>query len=160
MQPEVYTGVDGGWAQMAVGGPTETFIYSVRRVVIEVTEGDVLDIYAEAQVRNDLGYNVELGNVLSIRDFGAGDTAPATYNTDFDDGRVGPINGSNITPGNHYGRPTKGFRYVVPAGRTKVAIDLRLRARSSGTSGGVVNLAIQQDQGLIQVLRWPAPAAC
>lgn len=152
-KPILHTAVDAGWAQMAVGGPNEDFVYTVRHVLIQVEEGDLLDIYAEGQARNDLGYNVEFGMGLYVRDCVSG-SYPPSYNNDFWADLVGPPNGWNITANAHYGRASKGYVYTVPAGKSCVSVELRLRARSTGTSGGVVNLAIQGSQGLLQVKQW------
>lgn len=153
-KPVLYTGSDAGWAQMAVGGPTEDYVYTAERVLIDnLQTGDVLDVYAEAQARNDLGYNVEFAQALQARDCVSG-SFPPSYNNDLWADLIGPINGWNIVPAAHYGRASKAYVYTVPAGRTCLSIELRLRARSSSTSGGVVNLAIQQSQGLIQVKLW------
>lgn len=153
IQLDVFTSQTPWWNQIAVGGAGESFVYSVYGKVIDVQEGDVLDILAEAQMRNDLGYNVELAQALAVRDCVNGSNPPS-YNNDIWTDIVGPPNGFNIMPGMHYGKVNKGFVYTVPSGRSCVSVELRLRARSSATSGGVVNLYTELSQGFIQVKRW------
>lgn len=154
MDLKLFTSQTPIWSQIAVGGGGESFVYTVYRVLLpDIQAGDRLDIMAEAQMRNDLGYNVELAQALSVRDCDSA-SFPASFDNDIWTGIVGPPNGYNITPGAHYGKVNKGFVYTVPTGRPCVSVELRLRARSSATSGGVVNLYTELSQGFIQVKRW------
>lgn len=110
---------------------------------IEVEAGDLIEIYTEGQVRNDLGYNVELAQLIEIKASVYGGAEPV-------EGPIqGPINGWNITPGAHYGRFSKEFKYIAQiAGEFYVCA--RLRARSTGARSGHI-LSVQANQGMMYV---------
>lgn len=60
---------------------------------ISLQTNDVLEVLAETQVANDLGYNLQVTSYVAI-----GTTASDTSGT-----RILPANGYNVTPANHYG---------------------------------------------------------
>lgn len=170
-KPTVLYGASTQWGALPVSVDQDWW-YTIYRVCVPaIAAGDVLSAYAETQVRNDLGFNVELAQVLTVQDHSGtspcvGGPPPSTQTALI--GPVGgtnenefprgpqPINGWNITPGEHYGRASKAFTWVAPAARPNgVWVQFRLRARSSAANNsGNLALTVQANQGHLVVLRW------
>lgn len=148
--PVVYESTSEGFSSVPVtdgNGDEWRTMFTV--ALPNLVAGTVLDIYAEGQVANNNGINVELAQALSLNtvsQVGGGTLALV--------GVLGPVNGWNITPDEHYGRWSKGKRYVVPQNWTETAyIQARLRARSSGATSGMA-LSVNMGQGFLSVLRF------
>lgn len=119
--------------------------------ISNVKKDDILQIFAEGQVVNNLGYNVELGQIITIQSnvFGGTEdiTIPEVIN-------ASPVNGWNISANTHYGRFSKVHSYKVEEDRNVLYIMLRLRARSTGAiSGHALSVNLGQGQMFVNMFR-------
>lgn len=91
----------------------------------DVKKGDLIQVFGEGEARNDMGYNIELAQVIEIRNTVSGGQEPlgGVY--------TGPINGWNITPDAHYGRFSKVGSWVANNDYPILYAVLRLRCRST-----------------------------
>ncbi len=94
--------------------------------------GTTITVLAEGQMENNLGYNVELAQVLSLVDVVSGGTEPLTGKL------ISPVNGWNITPAAHYGHWVKVATHVLALDMSPAYLVARLRARSTGARPGDV----------------------
>ena len=122
-------------------GTTEQWVSIYYLPILNLVAGEVIQMYGEAQVRNDLGINIEYGQCLELRTSVSGGQEPLGTPGGF----TGVINGWNITPDMHYGRASKGDSYLVPADVAALYLVLRLRCRSTGAlPGNTVTVNIGQ----------------
>ncbi len=91
----------------------------------DVKKGDLVQAFAEGEARNDLGYNVEIVQVVEIKHKKESGKEPlgGVYTS--------PVNGWNITANSHYGRFTKTAAWVANSDYPVVYVTLRVRFRSS-----------------------------
>jgi len=104
-----------------------------------VISGDQFMIYSEGQIRNDLGYNLELAQILEIKTTVSGGAEPV-------DGIFqGPINGWNVDSTMHYGRFSKSDIFTATNNYDVLYLVSRIRCRStSAVSGNSVTVNLGQ----------------
>lgn len=115
-------------------------IYNIS--VEHVKKGDMLQVFGEGQARNDLGYNVELAQIIEIKTRQQISDGNETINRIFQS----PINGWNIAPAVHYGRFSKMASWTSDNDYNQLYIMLRLRCKSTGAQNGHI-IEIQPTQG-------------
>lgn len=132
--------VEGSGASWAVGGEV---VYSV--LVPDLDSGDVVFAAAEAEITNDLGFNVMIASTLILADDG----------TDLPDGaivkEITEANAYNITPDMHHGTFTKVGSYECPEDMGDRFVNFCMRAASSAASTGD-EVTVEQDYGRLTVI--------
>jgi hypothetical protein len=89
-----------------------------------IKSGDAFLLHCEGQVRNDLGYNLELAQVIEIKEQSEGGTEP--LNGIF----ISPGNGWNVNTQMHYGRFSKTDLYIAEKDYPFLIAACRVRFRS------------------------------
>ena len=118
--------------------------------IYNLIAGEIIEIYAEGQVANNLNYDVELAQCLELRTSVSGGTEPLGS----PGGYTGVINGWDFsTSENHYGRFSKGDCYLVPANIAEYYLVMRLRCRSTGALPGNA-VTVDAGQGLMYYKRF------
>lgn len=128
---------------------TETQWRSVYFLPInELKKGEVLQIYSEGQVQNDLNYNVELAQAIEFRTSVSGGKEPLN-NSPY----TSPINGWDFDSKIHYGRFSKSDSWVVDQDYEVLYLVMRLRFRSTNAHAGD-QIKVNSNQGLMYYFRF------
>lgn len=113
--------------------------------VYNAVAGEVIQVYSDGQVGNDLGYRVELAQCIEFRTSVSGGNEPL-YTVG---GYTSPINGWDFsTSDQHYGRFSKMDSYTIPADISVLYLVMRIRCRSSGATSGAA-VTVYPGQGLM-----------
>ena len=134
--------------QVPVTLGTETQWRSIYYLAVkDVRQGDHFEFYSEGQIRNDLGYNIELAQVFEIKSNVNGGCEPleGVY--------VGPINGWNVDPIMHYGRFSKSDLWMSDKDYPVLYFLIRLRCRSTGALPGDF-VTVNAGQGLMYLIKY------
>lgn len=120
---------------------------SVYTVQIEnVQKGDLIQAFGEGQARNDLGYNIELAQIVEFKTkeqiLDGTENVNGVYQS--------PINGWNIVPAEHYGRFSKMASWIADDDYDVIYAVLRIRCRSTGAHPDH-KIDIQAGQGMFFV---------
>lgn len=133
-----------------------------------VQVGTVLSVHAEGQVRNNLGYNVEVAELLEVRrtvqkDCVGGVDVNCTGGTwkTVAGGTEQPLNingaiiaGENLSPTEHYRKLNMSDTFVATIVEPVLYIVARTRSRSTGATTPPGNLDIQAGQWKMCVQRF------
>ena len=105
--------------------------------------GEILQITAAIEVTNDLGYNVSFVTNLTLG------TVTGVPGMEINEGA-----GENVTPSMHHGERTIARQWKVPTNMPLHRyVQLTCWAASS-RGGSTARLAIMQDYGHLDVVRW------
>lgn len=107
-----------------------------------VKKGDLIQAFGEGQARNDLGYNVELAQIIEFKTKDQIIDGTEKLNGIY----ISPINGWNIVPAEHYGRFSKMASWIADDDYNLVYAVLRIRCASTGARPGH-KIDIQPNQG-------------
>lgn len=133
--------------QVPVTLGTETQWRSIYYLTLnDIKTGDHFEFYAEGQIRNDLGYNIELAQVFEIKSHVSGGKEP------LDGLYQGPINGWNVDPVMHYGRFSKGDIWMADKDYPVLYFLMRLRCRSTGAMPSDY-VTVNAGQGLMYLIK-------
>jgi hypothetical protein len=161
IRPEVRETQTPAWGSPNIGvtSGTSQMVYTLYQDRLDnVAQDEVLFLYGEGSLRNDLGWNVE---VASIWTGVPGVTAPNAASPTWENGgfcfeadSLGPDPiGQNVTPGNHYADPQRFYAWTAPQDYESLWVCYRVRARCSEANGNQ-NLTFQEDLGRIIVVRF------
>lgn len=126
---------------VTVSAPYERHvIYSVP--LPQLATGEALLALAEAELTNDLGYNVMVSSQLIL----------ATSETATVGSEISEANGFNITPDMHHGVVVKHGVFVAPGNYANRYVNLVAWAASTAAQPGAA-LAVEQDYGRLELLR-------
>ena len=112
--------------------------------IFNLLQGEIIEIYSEGQVANNLNYNIELAQCLELRTSVSGGLEPLGT----PGGYTGVINGWDFDTTVHYGRFSKSDIYVVPVATPQLYLVMRLRCRSTGAHPGD-EILVDDGQGLM-----------
>ncbi len=128
-------------------GQTQSWVCQYFTSDLNVKAGNQYLINVEVPVRNDTQNNVEFATITAV-------TPTIAREPDFGSAlSVSPINGANITPGNHYGVHRRSWFYQATQNderRGVIYFGVYARARCSIPGG---QLTGQLGQGFIRVLK-------
>ena len=109
--------------------------------IARISEGDIIQVMAEFEVTNDLGYNCMIASQVVLAD-----AATSTSGTE-----ITEANGFNITPGMHHGTTVRVGAYVASEDYTSVFVNVIGYAASSAAQPGDT-LAVEPDYGRLTIL--------
>lgn len=115
-----------------------------------VLAGESYLIHGEGQVRNDLGYNIELAQIITAQTSVAGGTEVVSGNPSVISST--PINGWNVDPTMHYGRFLKDMLFCPAQDYPTIYICMRVRCRSS-SAGANHAVTVNDGQGMLYLTK-------
>ena len=126
--------------------------------ITNIVAGEKLQLRGDAQLGNDLAYNVEIGELLELRRAVAGGAEPIEYppllfaKQQPQDSPQPIINGENLSPTEHYRKLVWNDEWVADQNYAVLYAVARVRARSSSAVPGNT-LSIKANQGKFIVTR-------
>lgn len=107
-----------------------------------VKSGEKIQVHHEGQFRNDLGYNLELAQIIELRTSVSGGAEPQ------DAAIHSPINGWDVDPTMHYGRWSQEDLFTIDQDYPVLYLCGRVRCRSTAAQPGN-SVAVQDGQGVM-----------
>ena len=109
-----------------------------------VKAGDIIQVFARAEITNDLGYNVELQCSLKWTT-SAGNTTGTN---------VTPESGYNLTPDMHHGIVQMGAVFDVPADSSSMNMSFICYAGGGSSTGPTDKVRVEPNYGYMHILHY------